>query len=370
MFRKLPTLLITGVFAAAGCTHSPKAPREPSSSYPPEPVPAGCQNLDEIAAKSKPLKLGGKIYLTYLPEGRRYNKLKEPAAGPDHWEVGLLDLDKGTPIQRLTRDEVHDAEVRVSPDGKRIVWSKRPALDFFDGENAIIVANVDLTGQKVLAHGPNHYYGIPSFSKPGGDKVLYVSQGERDRASKLMIADLKTGQARPLKTSFKGNISDPQMSRDGKKIVFKSANPRDEENINLFIMDSNGRNVRQLTHDDDYADEDPAFSPDDRFVAFERMYGPSKHKGDVKNDWFFKVGVVLLDLKTGREKALTEPDPCGKNELWLPTWSPDGELLMFTRGLHMQNGDFTHDLWVMRKDGSDLQRVPHSDGAMFIDWVP
>jgi hypothetical protein len=42
---------------------------------------------------------------------------------------------------------------------------------------------------------------------------------------------------------------------------------------------------------------------------------------------------------------------------------------MMTRGLHLENGEFAHDLWVMRKDGSDLQRVPGSDGIMFFDWA-
>jgi Tol biopolymer transport system component len=158
------------------------------------------------------------------------------------------------------------------------------------------------------------------------------------------------------------------MSRDGSRIVFKSTDPRDPDAIHIFIMNADGRSVRQLTRGD-YADEDPAFSPDGRTIAFERMYGVTSHRGQNPQDYYFQEGIVSLDLATGRERRLTEADPCGKNELWLPTWSPDGEFIMFTRGLHLENGEFTHDLWVMRKDGTDLQPVPDSEGIMFLDWV-
>lgn len=367
MTRILGFGLFLGFLAACTSISFRMPATAPAPTYPPEPVPRGCQNLD--ALKSKPITLSGKVFLTYLPDGRHYTKLKDPAP-PDYWELGLLDFDKpGTPIQRLTNDLVQDAEVRVSPDGKQITWSKRPALDYFDGENTIMVANADMSNARAIAHMKNSYYGIPSWVKPAGDKVMFSRQGEGDEVSKLVIVDLKTGASSVLKPRFKGAINDPQMSRDGKKIVFKSPAKNDDDIVHLFVMDSDGRNVRQLTKHGRYRDEDPAFSPDGRTVAFERMYGGVDHKGSTGKDWFFQEGVVTVDVATGRETRITELDECGKNELWLPTWSPDGELLMFTRGLHMENGDFVHDLWVARKDGTDLQRVSNGDGAMFIDWT-
>lgn len=336
------------------------------AAAPPEPVPPGCQDLGAKAAR--PITLRGTLFVTYLPEGKRYTKLRPPSP-PDFFELGTLDLARpGASIRRLTTNELHEAEVRASPNGRLLTWAERPALDFFDGENAIFVSGPGLEGRREIARG-RKYLGIPSFTKPLGREVMFSSQGEGDEVSKLLFFNLANGRTRELRTKFRGSINDPQMSRDGKKIVFKSQPAGDEDVVHLHVMASDGSRVRQLTKGD-FRDEDPAWSPDGRTIAFERMYGQADHEGKAEGDSFWKEGIVTVDVATGKERALTVPDPCGKNELWLPTWSPDGELLMFTRGLHLENGEFTHDLWVMRKDGSDLQRVPGSDGAMFFDWVP
>lgn len=360
------SLLTVSCVSANVATSSREPSTIPAADPVYEPKIPGCQDLS--AKPANPIPLKGRVFGTYLPDGKRYTKLTPPV-GPDFFEVGMLDLNRpGSKIVRLTNDLVHDAEVRVAPHRGKIVWTVRPHLDGFEGESAIMIANPDMSGRQTLIHKKSHYYGIPNFTKPYAERVMFSSQGDGDNVARLMFVDLRTGKSSYLQTTFKGAIGDPQMSRDGKFIVFKSHVGSDEEETQIFIMNSDGTGAKRLTNND-FKDEDPSFSPDGRYVAFERMYGPSKHRSPIKNDYFFGEGIVVIDLVTGRETALTPVDPCGKNELWLPTWSPDGQFIMFTRGLHLENGEFTHDLWVMRRDGRDLQRVPGSEGIMFLDWV-
>ena len=56
----------------------------------------------------------------------------------------------------------------------------------------------------------------------------------------------------------------PAWSPDGKQIAFAS-NP--DGNSDIYIMDANGTNLTQITHND--ADDlEPAWSPDGKQIAF------------------------------------------------------------------------------------------------------
>jgi TolB protein len=67
--------------------------------------------------------------------------------------------------------------------------------------------------------------------------------------------------------------SSPVWSPDGKQIAFNSDRDGDDE---VFVMDADGTNVRQLTANDDW-DSDPAWSPDGKQIAFESdRYGDSE----------------------------------------------------------------------------------------------
>lgn len=71
----------------------------------------------------------------------------------------------------------------------------------------------------------------------------------------------------PIQLTHTQNL-DPSPSPDGKKLVFISVISGKEQ---LFTIDSDGKNISQLTRDD--ADhEDPAWSPDGKKIAFVRSF--------------------------------------------------------------------------------------------------
>jgi TolB protein len=125
----------------------------------------------------------------------------------------------------------------------------------------------------------------------------------------------------------------PSFSHDGWTIVFSS---QMNGHFDIFSMDLNGNNVKQITHDldDCYA---PSLSPDGSRVVF------ASTRGEVQNIWSIHVDGSSPVQLTHSERDNVDP-----------VWSPDGTHISFTT---TARGD--GDLMIMNADGSNLRRVTH-----------
>ena len=110
----------------------------------------------------------------------------------------------------------------------------------------------------------------------------------------------------------------PSFSPDGKRIVFSGARGGF---TNLYVIDTDGRNLRALTNDL-YGAVMPAWSPDGRKIAFVSDRGP---RTDVALLRFGKWQVNVLDLESNTIETI--PGQGGKN--LNPQWAPDGKSVAF-----------------------------------------
>lgn len=83
--------------------------------------------------------------------------------------------------------------------------------------------------------------------------------------SALRALDLATGRVRTLLASEKGVIRDPELSFDGRKIVF-SMRPQREGWYHIYEINTDGTNLRQLTRAEGVSDIDPLYLPDGGIV--------------------------------------------------------------------------------------------------------
>jgi len=94
---------------------------------------------------------------------------------------------------------------------------------------------------------------------PGGD--LYIKSLASPSAEALNI----TG----VYTEGLGDVSDPEVSYDGRRVVFSMRGPEDET-WNLWEYDSDAATIRRLINNPDLTDEgddvDPAYLPDGRII--------------------------------------------------------------------------------------------------------
>src|SRR5207244_7729324 len=62
------------------------------------------------------------------------------------------------------------------------------------------------------------------------------------------------------------NHFNPSWSPDGRRIAFESFL---DGNWEIYVMDGDGKNVRNLTNAPNAADQSPSWSPDGQWIAFQ-----------------------------------------------------------------------------------------------------
>ncbi len=134
------------------------------------------------------------------------------------------------------------------------------------------------------------------------DKTMVVSVGSNDIEG-LFLIDYRGKALKWLRGEPKGDyyVSRPSYSPDGKLIAFHSNTA--SKNGDIFVMNSDGHNVRRLTNNPQH-NRDPRFSPDGRRIYFcrSKWWGNTRFKERPthhENDIFF------IDLDDNNEYRLT-----------------------------------------------------------------
>ncbi|MEW4449387.1 amidohydrolase family protein [Qipengyuania sp. JC766] len=113
----------------------------------------------------------------------------------------------------------------------------------------------------------------------------------------------------------------PRFSPDGRRIAFTSDRGGGD---NIWLMNADGSDMRQLTKEDFRLLNQPTWSPDGRFIAAKKHFttGRSLGTGEV---WLYHVS------GGGGVKLVERPNEQHQKELGEPIYSPDGKTIYFTR---------------------------------------
>jgi Tol biopolymer transport system component len=164
----------------------------------------------------------------------------------------------------------------------------------------------------------------PIWSKDG-HRILFAAGAPFGRPagkSDVWTVGADGGNPTNLTADSPQNDAFADYSGDGARIVFRSGRTGQYD---LFLMDADGKNVRQLTDDSAY-DAFPAFSPkSDEIIFLSNRDGVWDNQGKTKT---FDLYALRLgsDGSAGELRRLTEtPGQEGH-----PQFSPDGEWIVFT----------------------------------------
>jgi TolB protein len=196
----------------------------------------------------------------------------------------------------------------------------------FSGD--IYSISADASGRRQLTYGVDAHW--PRWS-PDGRKIAYVlSDGIG-----VMNAD-GTGQDTVWRLSGEyTRNSPPSWAPDSRRLVFASS--KDNVNLEIYTMNSDGTEVQRLTSDNEF-DNDPAWAPDGNRIAFVSSRGDSEFGWDIFTMRPDGSGITRLTSGDFSYYHTLAWSPDGTQIVYEDTMTPDGGLV---RGLQIFNLDGT-----------------------------
>lgn len=145
----------------------------------------------------------------------------------------------------------------------------------------------------------------PAFS-PDGSQIAFWSN--RDGFQNIYVMDADGSNLRQL--THEGSNFDPSWSPDGSRMVFVSSS---DGQPRVYTMDPDGNNVTSLEAITRFSQPRPVFSPDGTKIAF----------GSTGDDFLGNVSIMNAD-GSGLEILTLRPFAG-----YYPVWSPDGTTIAF-----------------------------------------
>lgn len=283
--------------------------------------------------------------------------------------------------RQLTFEGRRAGEGYFSPDGSLLVFQSERRADnpFFQ------IYLLDFESGDVESISPGHGKTTCSWVHPNNNLVLYAStqaDPEAKAKQKKEIEFRESGQARRYSWDYdetydifefdrqtkkynqltheRGYDAEGSYSPDGRRIAFASnrngyTQPLNQEQakafetdpaymMDIFIMNSDGTDVRQLTDVPGY-DGGPFFSPDGKRICWRRF-----------SESGLTAEIMTMNIDGSDQKQLTRMNAMS----WAPFYHPSGEYLIFTTNKH---GFGNFELYLIATDGkSPPVRVTDTDG--------
>ncbi len=277
-------------------------------------------------------------------------------------EIFVMNTD-GTDKKQITRTAVKETAARWLKDNKTIAF-----LSNESGAMQVWAMNADGSGRKQLT---DYAGGINDFAfSPDQNKLLFVADVQYGQKTSekypdlpkasgrivkdLMykhwdewteaiphpfIADIKGGKLENVKDILKGEPYESPMkpfggieqlawSPDGKTVAYTSRKKKGKDyalstNSDIYFYNlASGKSVNKTEGMMGY-DQNPVFSPDGKWLAWESM----EHDG-YESD---KVRLYLMNVQTGEKKDLTAHFDQSANEL---AWTADSKSIYFVSVWH------------------------------------
>jgi Tol biopolymer transport system component len=293
----------------------------------------------------------------------------------------------------LTWPGVGVSDLTWSPDAREIAFSRGAT------HTDIYAAKVDGSGERRLTHGParmKHAGGKPIHNgnpvwSPDGKKIAFARIGDQGIPTPETGLYVMNAYGSDQRRLARHNFGSGLWSPDGRKLAFLGFSPR---RLNLYVINADGSGLRRLTRGSwvlfswspdgrriafvkrvrcdwkcsrnselwlmnadgrgqrrvvqgQQISAAPTWSPDGQTLMYESSHRPSPSNPRLRYWWLSELFRVNVDGSGKRRLAYGAQ----------PVWSPDGKQILFVGRRHSKA-----DLWIMNTDGTGQRRLTATPG--------
>jgi TolB protein len=275
----------------------------------------------------------------------------------------IVDAGGGNDAALLACPVAECAGIAWSPDGRRLIYERRPWENGSFGSPRLHWLDTD-TGETLPLVAGNETPGYGACFSLDGAWLSYVSPAEEG-----VVLYRPADGAQRLLTSRVG--SPAAWSPDGAMVVVGDIVPEAhetrpeggsaapvEESSNVYLyrtLVAGDAPRERLSPEASVADSAPAFSPDGEWIAFGRAPGGNTAAG--RQLWLMRAD--------GSEARALTADPALTHGP--PSWSPDGQYLLYQR-YRLDDPASSASVWVMEVAIGEETLV--AEGGFLPRWLP
>lgn len=192
---------------------------------------------------------------------------------------------------------------------RRYQWDFDPFMDIFEA---------DPDGSNIRRLTDSKGYDAEGSYSPDGQQIVFCSERTGPGNFELFIMDKDGKNARQLTKAPGCYNGGPFFSPDGKRVIFRSDRTKKDQ-LQLYIINADGTGERPLTNDVNWVQWGPYWHPDNKHI----IYAGADHSDPTKRP---NYDLYWMDVETGKKTRITYAPGADV----LPVFSPDGKKLMWT----------------------------------------